>query len=189
MKALVTLVGLLLTACLPICGQSVRFDSAWWTNANTNEQYGFVVGYLDCLEDSKRIPAASYKDFQDFVSTSVKSASNAADLTIPAILNSSLLSIKPQLKDPGAEVSKERHGWRDGEWWGWTQAADSQFSDEHKGYVGGFSSCVSGSPVSDTHEIDRIVTALDRYYASENHDSRKIAYVIRPLITSSRRLK
>src|SRR5882757_4958849 len=50
----------------------LRFDAKWWQHTNSDEQQGFIYGYMDCRQPQKAAKA-SIVDYQDAVSEMMKS--------------------------------------------------------------------------------------------------------------------
>ena len=156
----------------------MRFDVVWWQNANSDEQQGFIYGYLDCRQIPKAAKA-SIVDYQNSVSISVKSQSTRDPNAITKAIESAAKTLKSR-DTRGAEVYDGPHGFLDGGWWG-DQPAN--WGDSDRGYLEGYLECAL--PPVTSQAVSKYQRAIDRHYASGTHDDDKIADVLQQLLKSA----
>jgi len=160
----------------------IRFDAAWWDQADSKEQMGFIVGYIDC-----RLPPhaanAPMVDYQNFVSKVMDSKKPGETRSVTAAIKRAEVTLKPPKPLPGGEVSSGPHGSFDGSWWGvfpGPRPLDVASSD--MGYVEGYLECVS--PPVTVQKVRWYQNGINKYYdhASDAHLSDAIADVLQRLL-------
>jgi hypothetical protein len=153
----------------------LRFDATWWQHTNSDEQQGFVYGYLDC----RQVPnaaKASIVDYQNAVSVSVKTHATNDTSAVTDAIEGAARTLKSR-DTSGAENYSGPHGFLNGGWWG-DQAAN--WGDSDRGYLEGYLACAS--PPVTVQVVKRYQIAINHHYASGHHDDDNIADVLRHLM-------
>jgi hypothetical protein len=172
--------------CSLIHGQSaasdsgvLRFDAKWWHQADSDEQQGFIYGYLDCRQPPKAVKA-SIVDYQNAVTEALGTGKTSDPDAVTKAIEHAGTTLKSR-DTRGAENYTETHGFLDGEWWGdFNGPRPSGVASNDKGYVEGYLEC-SSAPVT-LRAVRRYQTAISQHYASGRHSHDKIANVLQPLL-------
>ncbi len=94
----------------------LRFDATWWQHANSDEQQGFIYGYMDC-----RLPPnpsnASIVEYQNAVSVSMKDQKATDPNAVTKAIEHAWTTLRSRDIRGGEKYSKP-NGFLDGEWWG-----------------------------------------------------------------------
>jgi hypothetical protein len=164
----------------PQTSDVLRFDAKWWHQADSEEQQGFIYGYLDC-RSSPKAGKASIVDYQKAVTEALASGKTSDPDAVAKAIQHAAATLKPR-DTRGAENYTEPHGFLDGEWWGdFSGPRPSEVASNDKGYVEGYLVC-SSVPVT-AHAVRRYQTAINQHYASGRHTHDKIANVLQPLLS------
>jgi hypothetical protein len=163
---------------------TVRFDAKWWSQAHSDEQQGFIYGYIDCRQPQRR-STASIVDYQNAVSATMDSQKTSDPNAVTKAVEHAWKTLKPQAVDKSAEVYAGPHGYLDGEWWGGFEGRPrpSHVADADRGYLEGYLEC--SSPPVTLQDVRRYQTILNQHYVSGHHTHDKIANVLQPLLQSS----
>ncbi len=94
----------------------LRFDAKWWSEASSEEQQGFIYGYLDCRPSSKTAKA-SIIDYQNAVTKALGTGKSSDPEAVAKAIQHSAVTLKSR-DTRGGENYNELHGFLDGEWWG-----------------------------------------------------------------------
>jgi hypothetical protein len=168
------------TASTPKPSDVVRFDPAWWKQANSDEQQGFIYGYLDCLQPVGA-PSVSIDDLQGFISKTLASQKPSTPNAVTAAIKLSLTAMKPRKVLKGGEVYTGPHGFLDGGWWGGFEGPwPPNVTDEDRGYLEGYLEC--GAPPVTSQAVRRYQAVMNRHYASGKYEHDKIADVLQRLL-------
>jgi hypothetical protein len=158
----------------------LRFDAQWWKEAKSDEQQGFIYGYIDCRKPAKAAKA-SINDYRDAVTTAMNSQRSRHATSVTQAIEHAWKSLESQPSRKNAEVFAGPHGFLDGEWWGgFSGPWPPNVVDADRGYLEGYLECAS-APVT-IQAVRRYQTAINRHYASGHHDHDKIANVIQSLL-------
>lgn len=159
----------------------LRFDANWWHRVDSNEQQGFIYGYMDCREPPKA-SSASIKDYQDAVTKSMDLRRHSMAVT-EAIEHA--WRTLPSRQVSGGENFSERHGFLDGAWWGsGFQNLPSDPTVADRGYLEGYLEC--SSPPVKVSSVRAYQKAINKHYESGVHEQDKIANVLEPLLNEHR---
>jgi hypothetical protein len=161
----------------------LRFDSRWWQHADSDEQQGFVYGYMDCRQPSKT-SKASIVEYQIAVSEMMKSQEATGAKAVAKAIEQAWRTL-PSRSIQGGEQYRGSHGFLDGEWWGSFEGRPwpSNLADADRGYVEGYLAC--GSAHTTPRAVQRYQGELNRHYASGRHQHDKVADVLSGLRNSS----
>jgi hypothetical protein len=176
-----------LFGCLRSEGQhptSLRFDVNWWQQANSDEQQGFIYGYIDCRRPSKSA-GASIVDYQNAVSAILKQKETNSSGEVTEAIDRALTVLKSKASRSGENYSG-LHGFLDGEWWGeFSGSRPWKIASNDRGYVEGYLACGT-APVTD-ETVREYQSAINRYYALGHHSHDKIADVLQRLLKPTTR--
>jgi hypothetical protein len=161
----------------------LRFDANWWQYADSDEQQGFIYGYMDCRQPPKAAKASTV-DYQNAVSEMMKSQKTSDPKAVTKAIEHAWKTLKPQVIDKSAEVYAGAHGFLDGEWWG---GFDGHWplglADQNRGYLEGYIECAS--PPVTVQTVRRYQTTINRHYASGHHSHDKVANVLQSFLPLS----
>ncbi len=123
---------------------SLRFDSNWWERADSDEQQGFVYGYMDCRQPPKT-SNASIVEYQTAVSEMVQSQKAMGGNAVTKAIEQAWTTL-PSRDIRGGERYIGLHGFLDGEWWGSFEGRPRPLNvaDADQGYIEGYLACGSG---------------------------------------------
>ncbi|MDW5265211.1 MULTISPECIES: hypothetical protein [Acidobacteriaceae] len=158
---------------------ALHFDATWWNQVYSEEQQGFIYGYLDC-RPSPKTAKASIVDYQNAVTEELRTGkSGDRDAVAKAIQHAAATLKSGDIQ--GGENYTEPHGFLDGEWWGdFSGSRPLDIALNNKGYVEGYLVC-SSIPVT-VYTVRRYQSAIDRHYSGGRHSHDKIANVLQPLM-------
>jgi hypothetical protein len=159
----------------------LRFNSKWWQRANSEEQQGFIYGYLDC-QQSPKSAKAPILDYQNAVSEALGSGKATGPDAVTEAVQHAAATLKSR-DIRGGENYTEPHGFLDGEWWGDVSPRSSEIASNDKGYVEGYLECAS-TPVT-AKAVRRYQMAINHHYARAHHSHDKIANVLQALLKST----
>jgi len=135
-------VGLGCLGCSPPVQHAATpvYDGRWWQSVSAEEQYGFVVGYVDCYVYEYKGPAGfsdrSYTAYRDLITQFYQSN----PLTYPVA--DALYTLQDRSSDTlvptGGEFVFEPHSYLDGHYWAETAGPDHA---QHLGFVEGYLLC------------------------------------------------
>ena len=167
-------------ASTPETPDVLRFDAKWWQHTNSDEQQGFIYGYMDCRQPQKAAKASTV-DYQNAVSDMMKSQKTSDPKAVTEAIEHAWKTLKPQEIDKSAEVYAGPHGFLDGESWGeFPGAWPRNLAAADRGYLEGYLECAS-APVT-VRAVRRYQTAINQHYASGRHSHDKIADVLQRLM-------
>src|SRR5438067_5593644 len=121
----------------------LRFDAGWWLHASSDEQQGFIFGYLDCRQQPNAAKA-SINDYQKAVSKAMKGQKATHPTSVANAIEEAWKTLTPQKIDKSAEVYVGPHGFLDGEWWGeFSGSWPLSLAEQDQGYLEGYLECRS----------------------------------------------
>lgn len=157
----------------------LHFDVKWWQQAASEEQQGFVYGYMDCRQPSKS-SNASIDDYQNAVSGALETRKTTDQSAVTKAIEHAWATLKPR-NIQGGENYSGPHGFLDGEWWGGFQGPwPPRLAAADQGYLEGYLAC--SSPPVTVQAVHRYQTALNKHYASGRYSHDKIADILRRLL-------
>jgi hypothetical protein len=166
----------------PKASDVLHFDPAWWKQADSDEQQGFIYGYLDCLQPAGA-PEISINDVQAFISKTLASQKQITPNAVTVAIKLSLTAMKPRKILKGGEVFTGPHGFLDGGWWGGFEGPwPPNVTDEDRGYLEGYLEC--SSPPVTIQAVGRYQAAINQHYASGKYEHDKIADVLQRILRS-----
>lgn len=158
----------------------LRFDARWWQHTNSDEQQGFIYGYMDCRQP-QNAAKASIVDYQDAISEMMESQKTSNPKAVTEAIEYAWKTLKPREIDKSAEMNAGPYGFLDGEWWGGFEGPWPLYlASSDRGYLEGYLECASAFVT--VQAVRRYQTAINQHYASgrESHD--KIADVLQRLL-------
>ncbi len=160
----------------------MRFDSKWWQYADSDEQQGFIYGYMDCRQPPKT-SNASIVEYQTAVSEMMKSQKARGVNAVTKSIEQAWTTL-PARDIRCGERYIGPHGFLDGEWWGSFEGRPwpSNLANADQGYIEGYLAC--GSNRTTHRRVQRYQVELNRHYASGRHQHDKIADVLLGLLQS-----
>ena len=164
-----------------------RFDGKWWSSADSDEQRGFIIGYIDCYYDTVRRRVRSKaitEEYQKALSQFYAAHPDQSSTTVPELMAKLVQTLKTSVqRQPGGEVWNDRHGYLDGQWW--RESTDK----ERIGFLEGYTSCyqqyAKSSRVRFSRTAEEYSELITRYFEdpSVDHTAEKIAHVLHRLAT------
>jgi len=181
-------IGLIIGSCLgqapntPRTSDVLRFDAKWWQQADSDEQQGFIYGYMDCRQPPKSSNASTV-EYQNAVSAMMESQKTSDPNAVTKAIEHAWMSLKSR-DIQGGENYGGPHGFLDGEWWGGFEGRPwpPNLADADRGYLEGYLEC-SSAPVT-AQAVSRYQAVLNRHYASGRYEHDKIADVLKRLLKS-----
>jgi hypothetical protein len=162
-----------------------RFDGKWWSAADSDEQRGFIIGYIDCYYDTVRRRVRSKaitEEYQKALSEFYAAHPDKSSSTVPEVMAKLVQTLKTTVqRQPGGEVWNERHGYLDGQWW------RESTERERIGFLEGYTSCyqqyVKTQRVRFSLTAEEYSERLTKYCEdpSVDHTNEKIAKVLHRL--------
>ena len=163
----------------------MRFDATWWQHANSDEQQGFIYGYMDCRQPPN--PSnASIVEYQNAVSVSMQDQKASDPNAVTKAIQHAWTTLRPR-DIRGGEKYNRPHGFLDGEWWGSFEGRPwpPSIADADQGYLEGYLEC--GYPPVTVTTVRRYQVSLNHHFALGRHDHDKVADVLKSFVTSTPR--
>lgn len=162
-----------------------RFDGSWWAAADSEEQQGFIVGFLDCYYDTvkRRVTSEAFtEEYQKAVSEFYVAHPNQNSTTVPETMVRLVQTLKSSRKAlPGGEVWNESHGYFDGGYW--NQSTDKERLGFLEGYIQCYKNYMRRPRVRFSRSVEEYSGLLTKYFGDPkvNHEKEKIAHVLHRL--------
>ena len=163
----------------------LRFDATWWRHADSDEQQGFIYGYMDCRLPPKPSNASTL-EYSNAVSAMMRSQKASDPNAVTTAIEHAWRTLKSRDIQGGKNYGGP-HGLLDGEWWGGFEGRPwpPNVVDADRGYLEGYLEC-SSAPVTVTM-LRRYQAFLNQHFASGRYEHDKLADVLKSFPKSNLR--
>ena len=172
----------LFSASLTTTASQKRFDGKWWTSLDSDEQYGFIVGFIDCYQDTLRRKIrsrATTQEYQRALDQFYAKHTDKNSVPVTDLMVTLVQTLKTSTHYlPGGEVWTEPHGFLDDQYW--RESTDKERIGFLEGYIHCYQKYMRRPQVRFSRTAEEYSELLSKYFddPAVDHTDEKIADVL-----------